>query len=231
MRDCPVWFQDELTRIGGTNPYGDPIFRMVWSPDELMVIGGRWANGFEGYKRVPAITGIPCWALMIWEPREMQGSYEMWEFDYRDTETTYLTCGGYPKYGRYRLLKKFMHNEVIRKEETEPVWVNGVLRFQKVSKPELQTFHLEPTGLILDLLLPMLILWRKLSNEAKLKAVMQEQQRKEDEFLKKAKDIRDGNRVRRGSQLVAKRAELIEQGMIQAMKIASQTGLGMRIGA
>lgn len=229
MRIAPQWFQDELQRIGGTNPYGDPIYRLAWSPEEKMVIGGRWAGGFEGYKQVPAITGPACWALMIWEPREMQGSAEAWETEYRDPETGFLQCGGYPRNGRYRLLKKFMHREVTYKTVTEPVWINHVLKFQKVRKPELETFRIEPTGLILDLLLPMLMLWRKLSGEAKLKATLEEEERKEAAFLKTAKDIRDGNRVRRGSQLVAKRAELIEKGFEQAMKMAARTGLGMRM--
>lgn len=229
MRTAPQWFNDELQHIGGVNIYGDPIYRLVWSPEEKMVIGGRWAGGFEGYKHVPAIAGPACWALMIWEPREMQGSAEAWETEYRDTETTYLQCGGYPRFGRYRLLKKFMHREVVHKEVTEPVWVNHVLRFQKVRNPELQTFTIEPTGLILDLMLPMLMLWRKLSGEAKLKAALEEEERKEKAFLKTAKDIREGVRVRRGSQLVAKRAEVIEKGFEQAMRMAARAGLGMRM--
>ena len=32
MRTCPEWFQKELTRIGGKNPYGEPMFKLVWSP-------------------------------------------------------------------------------------------------------------------------------------------------------------------------------------------------------
>lgn len=159
----------------------------------------------------------------------MQGSAEAWETEYRDTETTYFQCGGYPRFGRYRLLKKFMHREVVHKEVTEPVWVNHVLKFQRVRKPELQTFRIEPTGLILDLMLPMLMLWRKLSGEAKLKAAMEEEKRKEDAFLKTAKDIREGVRVRRGSQLVAKRAEVIEKGFEQTMRMAARAGLGMRM--
>ena len=118
---------------------------------------------------------------------------------------------------------------VIATRKTEPVWINGVLKFQKVQRPELETFRIEPSGLILDLLLPMLMLWRKLSGEAKLKAVLEEEERKEKAFLKTAKDIRDGNRVRRGSQLVARRAELIEKGFEQTMRIAARSGLGMRM--
>jgi hypothetical protein len=231
VRECPTWFQDELTRIGGVNPYGEPVFRMVWSTLERTVIGGRWAHGPDGYREVLIAGGEPCWLLMVWEPREMQGSVDAWEYDYRDEVTSYLQCGGYPKYGRYRLMQKFMHRELARKEVTEPVWIRGVLRFQKVTKPEYRTYRLEPCGLILDLMLPMLMSWRRLTNEAKIAALKQEEQLEKDKFLKKAKDARDGSRIRRGSQLVTKRAELIERGMQQTMRIASQTGLGMRIGA
>lgn len=230
MRECPQWFQEELTRIGGTNPYADPVFRLVWSTEEKTVIGGRWVQGFEGYREAHAINGVPCWALMVWEPKEMQGSPEMWEFDYRDEETGYLQCGGYPKYGRYRLMKKFMHREMFYRIVKEPVWVHGVLRFQEVRKPEFTTFRMEPCGLMLDLMLPMLIRWRRLSDEAKTAALLQDEQLKNDEVLKKAKDIREGCRVRRGSQLVARRAELIEKGFEQTMKVAARAGLGMRIG-
>jgi hypothetical protein len=230
VRECPQWFQEELTRIGGTNPYGDPVFRLVWSTSEKAVIGGRWANGFEGYKESPSIAGTPSWALMVWEPKELQGSPEMWDLDYRDPETGYLQCGGYPKYGRYRLMKKFIHREMSHKLVKEPVWIHGVLRFQEVRKPVFETFRMEPCGLMLDLMLPMLIRWRRLSDEAKVKAIQQDEELRNNEVVKKAKDIREGCRVRRGSQLVAKRAEVIERGFEQTMRVAARSGLGIRIG-
>ena len=228
MRECPDWFQAELTRIGGTNPYGEPMFKLVWSTTEKMVIGGRWAYGFEGYKEAPAIFGAPCWCLMVWEPRELNGLPEMWEIESRDAATGYLQYGGYPKYGYYRLLKRFMHREVEYREVTEPYWVGMEMRFQRVQVPEFITYRMEPRGLILDLILPMLLGWRKLSDEKKAEVLAQREEEKQQAFLKKAKDIRDGNKVRRGSPLVAKRAELIEKGFMQAMKIAAKTGLGMR---
>ncbi len=232
MRNCPQWFQDELTRIGGTNHYGEPVFRMVWSTDEQTVIGGKWEqSGFEGYKIVPAVSGVPCWALMVWEPREMQGSYAMWEYDYRDADSTYLQCGGYPKYGRYRLLRKFYHIEIKTKGEYRLHLEDGYRLVPKlVNIPEVQQYRMEPCGLMLDLMLPMLMKWRRLSDEAKIAAIKQDEQLQKDEFCRRAKDVMDGNRVRRGSQLVAKRAELIEKGFMQAMKIAARTGLGMRTG-
>ena len=228
MRSCPPWFQKELTRIGGTNLYGEPMFRLVWSTNERMVIGGRWAYGFEGYKHGPAIFGSPCWSLMVWEPREFNGTPEMWEITTRDPDTGYLQYGGYPKYGYYRLMKRFMHREVEHKEVTEPVWVNNVLQYQKVQQPEFVTYRMEPSGLILDMILPMLLGWRKLSEQKKRLVIEEREEEKRNQFFKKAKDIRDGNRVSRGSQMVAKRAEIIEKGMMQAMKIAAHTGLGLR---
>lgn len=230
MRECPEWFQEELTRIGGTNPYGEPIFRLWWSQEPRQVIGGRWANGFEGYKQVPAGGGVQCWTLWVWEPRELQGSPEMWEVMNRDPETGYLQIGGYPKYGKYRLMKRFLHREIEHKEITEPVWVDGVLKFQRVRKPEFVSYRMEPCGLMLDLMLPMLIRWRRLSDEKKVEAIKDDELRRNEEVSKKAKDIRDGNRVRRITPYIQKRAELIEKGMMQAMKIAAQTGLGMRVG-
>ena len=193
MRVAPQWFQDELTRIGGTNPYGEPMFRLVWSTTERMVIGGRWAYGFEGYKQAPAIFGAPCWCLMVWEPRELNGLPEMWDIVSRDPDTGYLQFGGYPRYGYYRLMKRFMHREVEHREITEPVWIGGVLQYQKVLQPEFVTYRMEPCSLILDLMLPMLIRWRKLSDEKKNLVIQEREEEKERQFLKKAKDIRDGN--------------------------------------
>ena len=50
IRTAPAWFNDELERIGGTNRYGDPIFKLVWSEEVRMIVGGRFADGFVGYR-------------------------------------------------------------------------------------------------------------------------------------------------------------------------------------
>ena len=228
LRECPLWFQDESgTEIGGANPYGEPIFRLVWSTTELMVIGGRWANGFSGYKSAPAITGVPCWALMVWEPCEVDPV--MWDY-MRDPETNLLELGGYPKYGKYRLLRRFTHQEITQTAEYRQVWKGKELHNEQVQVQKLETYRMEPCGLMLDLMLPMLIHWRRLSDERKREILLEKEQARKDAFLKKAKDIRDGNRISKGSPMVAKRAELIERGFAATMKMAAQTGLGMRIG-
>ncbi len=230
MRECPKWFQDELTRIGGTNVYGEPIFKLIWSLDNRQVIGGKWANGFEGYKTV-CMTPEPCWLLMVWEPAEVQGTYETWNREYRD-ESGYLECGGYPKYGRYRVLQRFIHIEILQQQKERYYWtLKGEPRTEVVSQLKTETYRMELRGIILDLMLPMLMAWRKLAAAKKVKLLKEREEDRLRQDLKMIKDCRDSHKVSRGSKLVQRKAEEIEKGMRQAMAIAARNGLGMKIEA
>jgi len=228
MRECPSWFQDELTRIGGTNVYGEPIFKLIWSLDNKQVIGGKWADGFVGYRNV-CMTPEPCWILMVWEPTEVQGSYETWNREFRD-ETGLLECGGYPKYGRYRVLQRFIHTEILEQpKERYSFNTKGEPRVEVISTLKTETYRMEPRGLILDLILPMLMAWHKLEAAIRIKMLKQRENEQKKQYMKMVKDARDGHRVMRGSQLVRRKAEEIERGMRQAMAIAARNGLGMKM--
>ncbi len=228
MRDCPKWFQDELTRIGGINQYGEPIFKLIWSTDNRAVIGGRWANGFVGYRTV-CMTPEPCWILMVWEGAEVQGSYETWNREYRD-ESGLLECGGYPKYGRYRVLQRFLHIEILQQRKERYYWtIKGEPRTEVLSTLKTETYRMEPRGLVLDLMLPMLMAWRKLSSSAKIKALQQREQEQIKQDMNSIKELRKSHKISRGSKLVQRKAEEIEKGMRQAMAIAARNGLGMKI--
>lgn len=232
MRSCPEWFQQELTRIGGVNPSGEPIFKLIWSPSARHIIGGAWSTGYVGYREVSAVSGTPCWALMVWEPKETQGTPFQWEWDYRDPESGLLECGAFPSAGRYRILKRFLHRELIRQaEERHYLDHRGDPQIEVIARRELAVYRLEPSGLILDILLPMLMAWRRLTDVAKKSALKQDEQMRKNEFLAKSKDARDGCRIMRGSELVRRRAEVIENGLAGAMKAATRMGLGMRLSA
>ena len=231
MREAPQEFQAELTRIGGVNRYGDPIFKLVWSQEPRTLVGGRFADGYVGYRQMPAVPGEPCWALMIYESAAVIGSREAWERDYRDEETGLYDCGPFPRYGRYRLLRRLMHTELSRSVVMEMGFDGAILRERPVVKPEVIYHKMQPCGLILDLMLPMLMAWRRLSEEMKLAAVLEAEKEKQQEVLRQVKDARDSVKVKRSWQLVQKRAEQIEKGMDEAMRRAAQWGLGMAIGA
>ncbi len=229
IRECPSWFADELERIGGTNRYGEPIFKLVWSEDVRAIIGGRFADGFVGYREKRTMPHDPCWVLLIWESPESFGDPDLWESDYRQLDTGYLDCGSFPKHGRYRVLKQFLHREILKQEKWEMVFnpFRKRMQRQKIQDSHVLTYRMEPTGLILDLMLPMLMAWRHLGPAQKLEAMKDREAREDKERDRIVKDAMAGSRIRRSSQLVAKRAEIIERGMNQAMAIASQYNPGM----
>jgi len=229
VRRAPAWFNSALERIGGTNRYGEPIFNLVWSTEPRMIVGGRFADGFVGYRKRPAVPGPPCWALMIWESPESHGDPLDWEYQYRQLDTGLLDVGSFPQRGRYRLLKAFMYQETIKKKEVEMVFNRRTRAVDRVpiERAITLTHTMEPCGLILDLMLPMLKAWRALTQSERLEAVRERKERQDKETARILKDVRDDCRVKRSWQLVQKRAEIIEREMEQAMRIASQYGRGM----
>ena len=229
IREAPAWFNDELERIGGTNRYGDPIFKLVWSEEVRMIVGGRFADGFVGYRNSRMIPNDPHWVLMLWESPESFGDPDIWEMDFRQPDTGMLDCGSFPKSGSYRVLKQLVHREIIESAKSEMVWnpVRNRPEMRKVCDRKFITYRMEPCGLILDLMLPMLMAWRMLGPQQKMEAVMDRKKREDAERDRVVKDAMQDSRIRRSSQLVQKRAELIEKGMDRAMAIASHYAPGM----
>jgi len=229
IREAPSWFNDELERIGGTNRYGDPLFKLVWSDDVRSIIGGAFADGFVGYRNVRMMRNDPCWVLMIWEGPEAFGDPDLWNMDYRSMVNGLLDCGSFPKEGRYRVLKQFLHRQIEQQERHEVLWnpIKKRMEQRKVQDQRVVTYRMEPSGLILDLMLPMLMAWRRLAPHQKLEALKDRKEAADKALSNRIKDAVHDSRIRRGSALVAKRAEFIEKGMNQAMKIASEYSRGM----
>jgi len=229
IREAPAWFNDELERIGGVNRYGEPIFKLIWSEDVRSIIGGRFADGFVGYRNARMMGKDPCWVLMIWEGPEAFGDPDLWNLDYRNMDNGLLDCGSFPKYGRYRVLKQLLHRQIEQQEKSEMVWnpVKKRPELRRVQNQRVVTYRMEPSGLILDLMLPMLMAWRKLAPHQKLEALKERRKAQDDALSAKIKDAADDSRIKRSSALVAKRAEYIEKHMDQAMRIASGYSRGM----
>lgn len=212
-RHSPLWFQDRLTRIGGHNPHGDPRFKLVWCESETMRDGGYFVrDGYQGYRDVPAYGRDRCWAIVMWEPAIMHGTPYRWYKDHTDKNTSLVTLGQYPYHGRYRLIHKLVHRE----------YING----------NLHTWRMEPTHFILDVMVPLIIRWNKLSNEQRMDVVKQEQEQEEKETDRILEDSLHACRIRRDSPLVQKKLEFMERTMGQAMEIATHTQRGIhQIGA
>lgn len=234
-RSCPDWFQDRLTRVGGTNPYGNPIFKLVWGESETMRDGGYFLrDGYLGYRDIPAIGGEKCWALMMWEPPSEFGTPWRWYRENTDENTGLVTLGQYPYHGRYRILKKFIHRELVGQKKVKYVETFRGQRYVRYRSEggHWETYRMEPTHFILDVMVPLIIEWDKLSNLKRLQVIREEQARDEAEADRILADSRSAHRISRSSPMVQKRMELMEKHMAKAMEIASRTQRGMRqIGA
>lgn len=220
-REAPAWFQDRLTSTGGTNPYGDPIFKLVWSQSERMTVGGYFAkDGFTGYREMPAYGPDPAWCIVMWEPAPCYGTPWRWYSAHKDEATGLQELGAYPVNGRHRLIQKLVHRELI----------NGVM----------VTLRMEPNPLIVDLMVPAIKLWQRLSLETKKAALELEVELEEKRQQKVLKDAYDDSRVPwRGASasytnqgcrtsLIAKKIDLMQKTLGQAMKIAARQQLGLR---
>ena len=110
--ECPEWFQEKLTEIGGVNKYDEPNFRVVWGQggqrECLYRAGGHWhvegQESFKGYRDLLVGGGTPSWILMQWEDAVVYGTPESYYVGNYDEETGMQDLGEYPYSGRYRML-------------------------------------------------------------------------------------------------------------------------------
>ncbi len=113
-------------KVFGTNPYDEPLWRVIWSDSRYAMSGGKHviydgqpsndnvvnARGKDpnqlreeiGYKWLPLYPEIHAWVLERWmSPIAFTGmTPEMWAFQYKDPATGLLELGPYPSRGDYK---------------------------------------------------------------------------------------------------------------------------------
>jgi hypothetical protein len=98
--DAPAW-TETLLRPFGRNPFGENIFRVVWSTRRVFTIGGYFEeDGMFRYSRRLRYPKKQCWILERWLPARHYGSPETWKESTINPEG-YLSLGPYPLYGLY----------------------------------------------------------------------------------------------------------------------------------
>ncbi len=219
-RDCPAEFQDAFTRQGGTNQYGEPLFKLVWGPTEVQRSGGFWArDGYIGYRDFLIGTGAPAWLLMMWKPAESFGSDLRWYWHHRDDATGLQELGEFPYHGRYVVIQELSHREM--------------------AGNEMRVEHLELSSFVVDLMLPAVQFWQRLGDEEKHAALNLELELEEEALLNEMMDAKaDCAPAFRGASssytnqgcktsIIAKKVEVMERGMAEAMRIAAKMPRGM----
>jgi hypothetical protein len=114
MREVDSGVAAEIKAASPLNPFGEPQFRAVWSPDVQQWVAGWWndydsATGafirrvFEA-RRGPRYQFAPRWIMEEWKPAEFFGDKAMWEAmteEWSAQHGTVLELGPYPARGDY----------------------------------------------------------------------------------------------------------------------------------
>lgn len=137
-RDVPKHVARALKLAGGLNPFGKPMFRVIWGWNRIVPITGNWQE-FEqfvatltdkvtGYKESRLVTKLVrevvetrecpkylpanCWHLEMWRPPSEYGSPDQWRKQGEEVlqGMTVDTAGEFPHQGEYELCYPLTHD-------------------------------------------------------------------------------------------------------------------------
>src|SRR6185312_9009970 len=100
-RKAPEYVNQALRRFG-LNPWGEPIYRVVWSEARHKTVGGEFHDGFRvvrEYRYVPMYRNLARWVLEVWKDTPI--SPAQWEAAEHDPISGLLRSGPYPYRGEY----------------------------------------------------------------------------------------------------------------------------------
>lgn len=94
----------------GENPYGEPLYRVIFSDSRTDLQGGKWPDGTCEYREVFRYPGVKHkWILEVWKsPIESAGTPQHYELEQWDAESHLLSNGPYPHRGEYWLCHEFI---------------------------------------------------------------------------------------------------------------------------
>jgi len=111
----PEWAARILERVAGKNPFGEPVYRLVWGQNRMEWVGGEWTDRDANTKRVlrkvielrqvPKYShlGVNKWFVERWYPPEHFGTRAAWEARTieRVDGISIPALGPYPSRGEY----------------------------------------------------------------------------------------------------------------------------------
>jgi hypothetical protein len=121
LYECPEWFQEKLTEIGGVNKFDEPLFRCVWGQggqkECLYRAGGHWhapnVPSYVGYRDLLLGGGTPAWLLLQWHDAIEFGTPESFYCSTHDDETNLQDLGEYAYFGKYAVLYNMSYRAMV----------------------------------------------------------------------------------------------------------------------
>lgn len=156
-RKCPAEFQARITRMFGTNPFGEPNFKIVWGSTVFHRLGNTWMDK-DGTTRIGfrdkylCAGGVPAWNILRWKSGREFGTPDLWYMRTWDPVSNLSALGEYPWKGRYEVLQPLYSKE----------FINGKL----VIDP------LPLTHILIDTIIPLMLQARKATLEERRAAIL-----------------------------------------------------------
>lgn len=137
--------QELLTYAGGTNWYGEPMYRFIWGWNRIELIGGKWTDHDPvtgaivretvEMRRVPKYSSPLFdenrWYVERWYSPERFGSRAKWEAQTIEVEGAYSipAMGPYPSRGDYKHFFTIENKQHGFLQLTWPraIWMAGVV--------------------------------------------------------------------------------------------------------
>lgn len=220
LTQCPKEYQDRITKVGGTNRYGEPNFKVVWGEAHGTKAGGYWEHeGFTGYRDI-FLNDTPCWLLLEWHDPIEYGSPTLWYMDNYDQATGLQTLGDFPYRGAYQVL--------------------FILRDTKFEDGKLVVDAMPLNGMLVDVVIPLMMIGKHISYERRAQAIKERRAIEEEEQLRITTDalldakLAFGGAAFRGrhganSDMIAKKEEVLRRGMVLAYRQMKRAGHGVSV--
>lgn len=220
LTQCPPAYQERITRAGGVNRYGEPLYKLVWGEAHRTKAGGYWeCEGYTGYRDI-YLNDSPCWLLLEWHDPIEYGSPTLWYMDNLDEATGLQTLGPFPYKGDYQVL--------------------FILRDHREEAGQLVIDPMPLNGMLIDTVIPLMIVGKTISYERRAQAIKERRALEEEEQLRVMTDARMdaqlafGGAAFRGrhganSDMIAKKEEVLRRGMVLAYRQMKAAGHGVSI--
>jgi hypothetical protein len=121
----------------GTSPFGENLYRIVFTASRRHLVGRQWSDGHIGYHWRPKYRAVKAaWILERWSPEKL--SKREWDRTMVDPFSGLLLFGPYPARGDYELAWEFDHG--VEADSLDNL-IAAVERGRSRSFEDLRTFH------------------------------------------------------------------------------------------
>jgi hypothetical protein len=130
----PRQFPSPMARYG-KNPYGEHLYRIVFAPSVMRLVGGLWPDGKIEYRLRPKYRELgDVWVLEKWISalKDSGMTEETYNFTFTEPGTGLLLNGPYPKRGVYQHVHTF---ETVQPADCNLDWLIGLINKAESNDP------------------------------------------------------------------------------------------------